>query len=51
MIGSVPADQVVWASGVQTWKRLARRGVWVNGCAESLGEQEPSASKRWQADP
>lgn len=33
-------NQIVWASGVQTWKRLARRGVWVNGCAESLGEQE-----------
>jgi hydroxymethylbilane synthase len=38
----VPAGQVVWASGVQTWRRLARRGVWVNGCAESLGEQEPA---------
>lgn len=38
----VPACQVVWASGAQTWKRLARRGVWVNGCAESLGEQEPA---------
>jgi hydroxymethylbilane synthase len=33
--------QIVWASGVQTWKRLARRSVWVHGCAESLGEQEP----------
>ncbi|HMG72589.1 MAG TPA: hydroxymethylbilane synthase [Pyrinomonadaceae bacterium] len=33
--------QIVWASGVQTWKRLAQRGVWVNGSAESLGEQEP----------
>lgn len=32
--------QVVWASGVQTWKRLAQRGVWVHGSAESLGEQE-----------
>ena len=36
----IKTDQMVWASGVQTWKRLARRGVWVNGCAESLGEQE-----------
>jgi hydroxymethylbilane synthase len=36
----IEADKIVWASGVQTWKRLARRGVWVNGCAESLGEQE-----------
>jgi hydroxymethylbilane synthase len=33
--------QIVWASGLQTWKRLARRGVWVHGSAESLGEQEP----------
>lgn len=36
---SAPAD-VVWASGWQTWQKLARRGVWVNGCAESLGEAE-----------
>jgi len=32
--------QIVWTSGIQTWKRLAQRGVWVNGSAESLGEQE-----------
>ncbi len=40
---SVPdqrSAQIVWASGTQTWKRLAQRGVWVNGCAESLGEHE-----------
>jgi hydroxymethylbilane synthase len=35
------STQIVWASGVRTWKRLARRGIWVNGCAESLGEHEP----------
>ena len=34
--------QLVWTSGLQTWKRLARRGVWVNGSAEGLGEQEPT---------
>jgi hydroxymethylbilane synthase len=37
---NIEGAQIVWVSGVQTWKRLARRGVWVNGCAESLGEQE-----------
>ena len=36
----VEPGQIVWASGAQTWKRLAQRGVWVNGCAESLGEHE-----------
>ena len=35
------SGQIVWAGGVKTWKRLAQRGVWVNGSAESLGEQEP----------
>lgn len=37
----VKPGQIVWTSGVQTWKRLAQRCVWVNGCAESLGEHEP----------
>ncbi len=36
----VETAQIVWSSGVQTWKHLTKRGVWVNGCAESLGEQE-----------
>ena len=36
----VKPGQIVWASGAQTWQRLAQRGVWVNGCAESLGEHE-----------
>jgi len=34
--------QIIWTSGLQTWKRLAQRGVWVNGSAESLGENEPT---------
>ena len=34
--------QIVWTSGLHTWKRLAQRGVWVNGSAESLGEHEPT---------
>jgi hydroxymethylbilane synthase len=36
----VDPNQVVWTSGAQTWQRLAQRGFWVNGCAESLGEHE-----------
>ncbi len=34
------AGQIVWSSGIQTWKNLARRRVWVHGSAESLGEHE-----------
>ena len=31
---------VVWAAGTSTWQKLAAKGVWVNGCAEGLGEGE-----------
>jgi hydroxymethylbilane synthase len=31
---------LIWASGLQTWKKLAQMNVWVHGCAESLGETE-----------
>jgi hydroxymethylbilane synthase len=38
----LPAKQVngcphLWVSGTETWFALAERGVWVEGCAESLG--------------
>jgi hydroxymethylbilane synthase len=36
----IAPTQLVWASGWQTWRKLAARGVWVHGSAESLGEQE-----------
>lgn len=37
----VAPDSLVWTGGLKTWKKLALRGVWVNGSAEGLGEQEP----------
>lgn len=27
----------VWTSGTQSWFKLAEQGIWVEGCAESLG--------------
>ncbi len=30
----------VWTSGVSSWFRLAKLGVWVEGCAEALGFSE-----------
>lgn len=33
-------EQAVWCSGLKSWEKLAQRGIWVNGCAESLGEKE-----------
>lgn len=39
---TIDARQIVWTSGLKTWKRLAQRGVWVNGSTEGLGEAEPA---------
>jgi hydroxymethylbilane synthase len=36
----VSPDQPVWAAGSRTWERLAARGIWVNGCADGLGDGE-----------
>jgi hydroxymethylbilane synthase len=30
--------QVIWSAGIDTWRRLAARGIWVHGSDESLGE-------------
>jgi hypothetical protein len=31
---------LVWTAGGTTWRKLAARGVWVNGCADGLGDEE-----------
>jgi len=36
----LPAGQLRWCAGINTWKKLAAKGLWVHGCAESLGELE-----------
>jgi hydroxymethylbilane synthase len=33
----LPDTVRIWASGVASWRRLARQGYWVEGCAENLG--------------
>ncbi|HSD75448.1 MAG TPA: hydroxymethylbilane synthase [Steroidobacteraceae bacterium] len=30
-------ERRVWTSGTGSWRRLAERGVWIEGCAEGLG--------------
>ncbi|MDZ4676600.1 MAG: hydroxymethylbilane synthase [Oligoflexia bacterium] len=40
---NISHDKLVWAAGLETWKKLAQKGVWVWGCAEGLGESEDPA--------
>lgn len=37
---TVSDSQLVWTAGSKTWLKLASRGIWVNGSADGLGEQE-----------
>ncbi len=37
---ALPLEHLIWTSGIKTWLRLARRGLWVSGSNESLGEKE-----------
>ncbi|MDX2041704.1 MAG: hydroxymethylbilane synthase [Acidobacteriota bacterium] len=37
---AIPPTQLVWTSELDTWRELAGRGIWVNGSAEGLGEEE-----------
>ncbi len=38
---TIGPEQCIWTAGVRTWKKVAQRGVWVNGCADGLGESLP----------
>ena len=31
-------SNIVWVSGLDTWRNIAERGIWVNGSSDGLGE-------------
>jgi hydroxymethylbilane synthase len=33
-------EDIIWTSGLKTWKALAQRGMWINGTNDSLGESD-----------
>ncbi len=35
---SISCDNIIWTSGLKTWKALAKRGIWVNGTSDNMGE-------------
>ena len=36
---NIDKSNIFWTSGVKTWKYAARKGYWINGSSDSLGEQ------------
>lgn len=43
---SLHADARVWASGIRSWRQLADRGIWVEGCGDNLGFAALTATLR-----
>lgn len=41
---SIDLSNVVWTSGVENWFKLAKKGIWVNGTSDSLGEEQSKPS-------
>jgi len=37
---SIDPSNVVWTSGIENWIKLAKKGIWVNGSSDSLGENQ-----------
>lgn len=37
-------DARIWTSGAKSWRELAARGLWVEGCADNLGFDELTAT-------
>ena len=35
---SIDNSNIIWVSGLETWKNIAERGIWVNGSSDGLGE-------------
>ena len=34
----IHSTNIIWTSGIKTWKSLSQRGIWVNGTADGMGE-------------
>ena len=35
---TINSSNIVWTSGIKTWESLAKRGVWINGTSDGMGE-------------
>ena len=38
MNAKIDQSNIIWTSGIKTWKDLSNRGIWVNGTADGMGE-------------
>ena len=36
----IDESNIIWTSGIKTWFTLSKKGLWINGSSDSLGELE-----------
>ena len=41
---TIPVGARLWVSGVESWRQLAARGLWVEGCGDNLGFESVRAT-------
>ncbi len=39
---NIDSSNIIWVSGLETWKNIVKRGIWVNGSSDGLGEDTDS---------
>ena len=39
-VRAIDLSNVIWTSGIENWFKLAKKGIWVNGTSDSLGEEQ-----------
>ena len=43
-VRAIDLSNVIWTSGIENWFKLAKKGIWVNGTSDSLGEEQSKPS-------
>ncbi len=44
-------SNIVWTSGIKTWKDLSKRGIWVNGSTDGMGENLNTRIENFTVNP
>ena len=47
----IDESNIVWTSGLNTWKSLSKRGIWVNGSSDGMGENSKTRTESLITNP
>ena len=47
----IDSSNIIWTSGIKTWESLAKKGIWVNGTSDGMGENTDANVKNLTVNP